>query len=213
GPTGYHPLIRKQWAAFGPPKEAAYQITDSKLRANFSDQHSSQHSIMQRRRRLMFQTRQGCYEQLTERFERCLLKISPHSRHLGALRSSDLRNLSHPRDPDKFTSIAKAQIGRSYSKEIRRQMNETNCRVDATRICSSRERPPTRWTNVFVKRINQLYSYLHSHQVYSYQPIFYRSRYETRASGHARMKPPPWATVARTRDEWNMCRRVYTILI
>ncbi|KAJ1365315.1 hypothetical protein KIN20_025578 [Parelaphostrongylus tenuis] len=37
GPTGYHPLIRKQWAAFGPPKEAAYQITDSKLRANFSD--------------------------------------------------------------------------------------------------------------------------------------------------------------------------------
>ncbi|KAJ1365314.1 hypothetical protein KIN20_025577 [Parelaphostrongylus tenuis] len=88
-------------------------------------------------------------------------------------------------------------------------MNETNCRVDATRICSSRERPPTRWTNVFVKRINQLYSYLHSHQVYSYQPIFYRSRYETRASGHARMKPPPWATVARTRDEWNMCRGLH----
>ncbi|KAJ1373860.1 hypothetical protein KIN20_036389 [Parelaphostrongylus tenuis] len=88
-------------------------------------------------------------------------------------------------------------------------MDETNCRVVATRICSSRERPPTRWTNVFVKRINQLYSYLHSHQVYSYQPIFYRSRYETRASGHARMKPPPWATVARTRDEWNMCRGLH----
>ncbi|KAJ1373859.1 hypothetical protein KIN20_036388 [Parelaphostrongylus tenuis] len=62
-------------------------------------------------------------------------------------------------------------------------MDETNCRVDATRIYSSRERPPTRWTNV--------------------------SRYETRASGHARMKPPPWATVARRRDEWNMCRGLH----
>ncbi|KAJ1366626.1 hypothetical protein KIN20_027340 [Parelaphostrongylus tenuis] len=32
-----------------------------------------------------------------------------------------------------------------------------------------------------------------------------RSRYETRASGHARMIPPPWTTIARRRHEWKMC--------
>ncbi|KAJ1350668.1 hypothetical protein KIN20_006524 [Parelaphostrongylus tenuis] len=28
------------------------------------------------------------------------------------------------------------------------------------------------------------------------------SRYENRASGHARIKPPPWTTIPRGRDDW-----------
>ncbi|VDM53283.1 unnamed protein product, partial [Angiostrongylus costaricensis] len=40
-------------------------------------------------------------------------------------------------------------------------------------------RPPTRWADV--------------------------SRYETRTRRHTRIKPPPWTTIARERNEWQTC--------
>ncbi|KAJ1366109.1 hypothetical protein KIN20_026701 [Parelaphostrongylus tenuis] len=100
-------------------------------------------------------------------------------------------------------------MGRQYSKKMieedERQMYETNYGMDATRMHPSRRLSPTRWAEVFIRSINQLYSYLYSHQLYSFLLIFNRSRYENSRNGHARMKPPPWMTMARRRNEWKMC--------
>ncbi|KAJ1372978.1 hypothetical protein KIN20_035296 [Parelaphostrongylus tenuis] len=37
----------------------------------------------------------------------CCPKISQHSQHLACLRNSDLRNLSHLRDPEEHASMSK----------------------------------------------------------------------------------------------------------
>ncbi|KAJ1370308.1 hypothetical protein KIN20_032002 [Parelaphostrongylus tenuis] len=61
-------------------------------------------------------------------------------------------------------------------------MDETNCRVNSTRA-----HPSPKATHLHVERT---YSLERINQLYSCLPILYRSRYETCAGSHARIKPP-----------------------
>ncbi|VDM56772.1 unnamed protein product [Angiostrongylus costaricensis] len=87
-------------------------------------------------------------------------------------------------------------MGWSHNKKNRRQMDEKNSRVDFKRMQTSLGRPPARWADVFVNKVNQLYPQLQ---------LFYRSRYETRKRYNARTRPPPLITIVIERNEWHMC--------
>ncbi|KAE9414483.1 hypothetical protein Angca_006892, partial [Angiostrongylus cantonensis] len=95
------------WAAFGSFKEAADQLKSSEIRAHLFDftvlpapwyaaetwvDTASTSKILRTTHRLL---------------ERFLLKYNRHSQYLAGMRSSDLRNLSHFRDPGKYTSATK----------------------------------------------------------------------------------------------------------
>ncbi|KAJ1357219.1 hypothetical protein KIN20_015317 [Parelaphostrongylus tenuis] len=90
---------RAAWAAFGPLKESTDQLTDPKLRAHVLIQRPSRRSAAAVTWADL-RPRQDCCEQLTERLKRVLLKFSGRTQHLAGLRSSDLQDLSHLRDPD-----------------------------------------------------------------------------------------------------------------
>uniref|UniRef100_A0A0K0CXH6 Reverse transcriptase n=1 Tax=Angiostrongylus cantonensis TaxID=6313 RepID=A0A0K0CXH6_ANGCA len=85
-------------------------------------------------------------------------------------------------------------MGRSHNEKNRRQVDKKNIPREFKRRLG---RPTTRWADVFLNKVNQLYPQLQ---------LFYRSRYETRKRYHARTRrPPPRTTTARERDEWHMC--------
>ncbi|KAE9417654.1 hypothetical protein Angca_008888, partial [Angiostrongylus cantonensis] len=98
---------RAAWVAFGPLKGATDQLKDPKIRAHLFD--STVLPVL-------------CYAaetwpdtsttsrmlRITHRaLERCLLRHNRHSQYLTGMRSSNLRNLSHLRDPGEYTSRAK----------------------------------------------------------------------------------------------------------
>ncbi|KAJ1347839.1 hypothetical protein KIN20_003005 [Parelaphostrongylus tenuis] len=81
-------------------------------------------------------------------------------------------------------------------------MGETYCRLHENTPVSEDD-------HLNVGRIcslKELINFVHicSLIIYSHMPIFYRSRNETLANGHDRIKPPPWTTFERSRDEWKI---------
>uniref|UniRef100_A0A0K0D4F9 NADH dehydrogenase [ubiquinone] 1 alpha subcomplex subunit n=1 Tax=Angiostrongylus cantonensis TaxID=6313 RepID=A0A0K0D4F9_ANGCA len=105
-----------------------------------------------------------------------------HRAYMAGMRSSDLRNPSHLRDPGEYTSTTKHRwVGHIMRRTDDRWTKRT---VEWTpRECKRPlGRPPTRWADVFVNKVNQLYPQLH---------LLYRSRYETGKRYHARARPPP----------------------
>ncbi|KAJ1355394.1 hypothetical protein KIN20_012785 [Parelaphostrongylus tenuis] len=104
---------------------------------------------------------------------------------------SDLRSLSHLRDPE----IAK----HGWAVSILRRMDDSWTRSTVEWIRRQCALPEDDYIHVerkcSLKKIRKLYSQL---------SIFLDSWYDTRSRRHAQIRPPSWTTVAQQRDEWNM---------
>ena len=189
---------RAAWAAFGPLKEATDQLTDPTLRAHLFDSTVLPALCYAAETWADTSTTSRMLRTTHRALERCLLRFNRHSQRLAGLRSSEMRQLSHIRDAETYTSLAKHR----WAGHIVRRTDDrwTKRAVDWTPrgYTRPRGRPPIRWADVFVKRIKQAYSQL-------LLPQSHRHRYETRSSRHVQIKPPPWTTIARRRDEWKMC--------
>ena len=187
---------RAAWAAFGPLKEATDHIVDPKLRAHLFDS-TVLPALCYAAETWADTTTTSRNLRTTHRaLERSLLKLNRHSQRLAGLRSSDLRNQSHLRDPETYTAIAKHR----WAGHIMRRTDDrwTKRTVEWTpRECKRPlGRPPKRWADVFVAKVNQLHSQL---------ATSLEQRNEPRLRHHARCRPPPWTTIARERNDWRLC--------
>ncbi|KAE9417544.1 hypothetical protein Angca_005201, partial [Angiostrongylus cantonensis] len=98
---------RAAWVPFGPLKEATDQLKNPKVRAHLFDS-----TVLPA---LCYGTETWVDTSKTSRIlrtthralDRCLLRHNRHSQHLAGMQSSDLRNLSHLRDPGEYTSRTK----------------------------------------------------------------------------------------------------------
>ncbi|KAE9421818.1 hypothetical protein Angca_003061, partial [Angiostrongylus cantonensis] len=98
---------RADWAAFGPLKEATDQLKNSKVRAHLFDSTVLPALCYGAETWVDTSTRSRILRNTHRSLERCLLRHNRHSQYLAGMRSSDLRNLSHLRDPGEYTSRAK----------------------------------------------------------------------------------------------------------
>ncbi|KAE9413837.1 hypothetical protein Angca_008604, partial [Angiostrongylus cantonensis] len=137
---------RAAWAAsFGPLKEATDQLKDPKIRAHLFDstvlpalRYGSEKWVDTSATSRIFST-------IHRMLERCFLKYYRRSQYLAGMRRSDLRNLSHLRDPGEYTSTTKHRwvchiMRRTDDRWTKRTVEWT------TRECKRPiGRPPTRW--------------------------------------------------------------------
>ncbi|KAK6749545.1 hypothetical protein RB195_001890 [Necator americanus] len=130
--------MRAAWAAFAPVREATDHLTDQDLRAHLFDS-----TVLPAL----------CYAAETLR-----------TQHLAGLRSSDLRGMSRLRDPAEYVSKAKHR----WASHIMRRIDDRRAKRtlewiprDAKR---PRGRPPTKWGDVFVTRMDQLRAQLDTAQ-------------------------------------------------
>ena len=187
---------RAAWAAFGPLKEVTDQLTDPKLRAHLFDS-----TVLPA---LCYAAETWTDTSATSRtlrtthraLERSLVKIGRLSQRLHGLRSSDIRKLSHLRDPEIQTTIAKHR----WAGHIMRRTDDrwTKRTVEWTPREYKRPlgRPPKRWADVFVANVSHLYPQMLTSL---------ESRNGPCLRHHARYRIPPWTTLARERNEWKFC--------
>ncbi|VDM56732.1 unnamed protein product [Angiostrongylus costaricensis] len=86
-------------AAFGPIKEAIDQLSDSKIRVHHFDSAVLPVLSYAAETWVDTSTTSRMLRTTHRAFECCLLKYNRHSQYLAGMRSSELRNLSHLRDP------------------------------------------------------------------------------------------------------------------
>ncbi|KAE9420721.1 hypothetical protein Angca_008042, partial [Angiostrongylus cantonensis] len=136
---------RAAWAPFGPLKEATDQLKNPKVRAHLFDSTTFPALCYAAEKWVDSSTTSGMLRTTHRAPEPCLLKYNRHSQYLTGMRSSDLRNLPHLRDPRKYTSTVK----HSWAGHIMRKTD--NCWTKGTVEWTPREckrsltRPPTRW--------------------------------------------------------------------
>ncbi|KAE9416856.1 hypothetical protein Angca_006564, partial [Angiostrongylus cantonensis] len=98
---------RAVWAVLGSLKEATEQLKNPKVRSHLFD--STVLPALCYGAETWVDTSTASRILLTTHrvLERCLLRHNRHSQYLAGIRSSDLGNLSHIRDPGEYISIAK----------------------------------------------------------------------------------------------------------
>ncbi|KAE9418827.1 hypothetical protein Angca_008951, partial [Angiostrongylus cantonensis] len=136
---------RAAWAAFGPLKEATDQLKNPKVRAHLFDSTVLPALCYGAETWVDTSTTSRILRTTHRALERCLLRHNRHSQYLAGMRSSDLRNLSHLRDPGEYASRAKHR----WAGHIMRRTEDrwTKRTVEWTpRECKRPlGRPPTRW--------------------------------------------------------------------
>ncbi|KAE9418817.1 hypothetical protein Angca_008961, partial [Angiostrongylus cantonensis] len=98
---------RATWAAFGSLKEATSQLRNPKVRAHLFDSTVLPALCYGAETQVDTTTTAKILRSTHRALERCLLRHKRHHQYLAGTRSSDLRNLSHLRDPGEYTSRAK----------------------------------------------------------------------------------------------------------
>ncbi|KAE9420572.1 hypothetical protein Angca_003898, partial [Angiostrongylus cantonensis] len=98
---------RAAWAAFGPSKEATTQLRNLKVRAHLFDSTVLPALCYAAETWVDTSTTSRILRTTHRVLERYLLRHNRHSQYLAGMRSSDLRNLSHLRDPGEYPSTAK----------------------------------------------------------------------------------------------------------
>ncbi|KAE9413539.1 hypothetical protein Angca_005157, partial [Angiostrongylus cantonensis] len=136
---------RAAWAAFGPLKEATDQLKNPKECARLFDSTILPALCYGAETWFDTSTTSRILRTTHRVLERCLLRHNRHSQYLAGMRSSNLRNLSHLRDPGEYTSRAKHR----WAGHIMRRTDDrwTKRTVEWTpRECKCLlGRPPTRW--------------------------------------------------------------------
>ncbi|KAE9413799.1 hypothetical protein Angca_002861, partial [Angiostrongylus cantonensis] len=77
--------------------------------------------------------------------ERCLLKHNRHSQYLAGMRSSNVRNLSHLRDPVEYTTRAKHRWAGHIMKRTDDRWTKRTVEWTPRECKRPFGRPPTRW--------------------------------------------------------------------
>ncbi|KAK6757974.1 hypothetical protein RB195_015662 [Necator americanus] len=183
--------MRAAWTAFAAVREATDQLTDHDLRAHLFDSTvlpalcyaAETWADTAATSRKLFTTHRA--------LERCLLKFNRRTQHLAGLRSSDLRGcpaFATQRNMYRKQNIAGHIMRRIDDRRTKRTLEWIP--RDAKR---PRGRPPTRWSDVFAARMDQLRAQLDTAQ----GP---RQR-------HSRSLRTSWMTMARERNEWKRCSR------
>ncbi|KAK6749693.1 hypothetical protein RB195_001978 [Necator americanus] len=88
--------------------------------------------------------------------ERCLLKFNRRTQHLAGFRSSDLRGMSRLRDPAEYVSKTKHRWAGHIMRRIDDRWTKRTLEWIPRDAKRHRGRPPTRWGDVFVTRMDQL---------------------------------------------------------
>ena len=185
---------RAAWAVFEPLKEATDHLSDPILRAHLFDSTVLPALCYAAETWTDTSTTSGILRTTHRALERSLLKYNRLTQHQAGMRSSDLRKISHLRDPGEFCSRAKHRWAGHVIRRTDDRWTKRTIEWSPRDHKRPRGRPPTRWADVFTTQIKQ-----------RYMPLQTFSRYETRTRHHAQRKPPPWTTIARERNEWAMC--------
>ncbi|KAK6757612.1 hypothetical protein RB195_015434 [Necator americanus] len=183
--------MRAAWAAFAAVREATDQLTDHDLRAHLFD--STVLPALCYAAETWADTAATSRKLLTTHraLERCLLKLNRRTQHLAGLRSSDLRGMSRLRDPAEYVSKAKHRWAGHIMRRIDDRWTKRTLEWIPRDAKRPRGRPPTRWSDVFAARMDQLRAQLDTAQ----GP---RQR-------HSRSLRTSWMTMARERNEWKRC--------
>ncbi|KAK6748620.1 hypothetical protein RB195_001315 [Necator americanus] len=183
--------MRAAWAAFAAVREATDQLTDHDLRAHLFD--STVLPALCYAAEMWADTAATSRKLLTTHraLERCLLKFNRRTQHLAGLRSSDLRGMSRLRDPAEYVSKAKHRWAGHIMRRIDDRWTKRTLEWIPRDAKRPRGRPPTRWSDVFAARMDQLRAQLDTAQ----GP---RQR-------HSRSLRTSWMTMARERNEWKRC--------
>ncbi len=128
--------------------------------------------------------------------ERCLLKHNRQTQHRAGLRSSDLRRMSRLRDPAEYISKAKYRWAGHIVTRTDDRWTKRTLEWIPREAKRPRGRPPKRWADVFVEKLDQLRNQLDTIQ---------DDGMVTRGRLHTRSLPASWMTLARERNEWRRC--------
>ncbi|KAE9415612.1 hypothetical protein Angca_006091, partial [Angiostrongylus cantonensis] len=136
---------RAAWAAFVPLKEATDQLKNSKVRADLFDS-----TVLPA---LCYGAETWVDTSITSRIlrtthralERCLLRHNQHCKYLAGMRSSGLRNLSHLRGPEDYTSTAKHRLAGHIMRRTDDRWTKRTVEWTPRECKRSLGRPPTRW--------------------------------------------------------------------
>ncbi|KAK6738990.1 hypothetical protein RB195_020837 [Necator americanus] len=156
--------MRAAWAAFAAVREATDQLTDHDLRAHLFDS-----TVLPA---LCYAAETWADTAATSRkllithraLERCLLKFNRRTQHLAGLRSSDLRGMSRLRDPAEYVSKAKHRWAGHIMRRIDDRWTKRTLEWIPRDAKRPRGRPPTRWSDVFAARMDQLRAQLDTAQ-------------------------------------------------
>lgn len=184
-------LARRQraaWAAFGPLREVTNQLADPDLRAHLFDMTVLPALCYAGETWAETSATTNALRVTHRALERCLLRYNRLSQHRAGLRSSDLRNMSRLRDPADYVWKAKHR----WAGHIMRREDDRWTRRTAEWVprgqTRPRQRPATRWSDVFVRLMKQS----------RLQQSSTRRRHQSRL-------PTSWMTLARDRMEWKLC--------
>ncbi|KAK6762787.1 hypothetical protein RB195_023481 [Necator americanus] len=166
--------MRAAWAAFAAVREATDQLTDHDLRAHLFDS-----TVLPA---LCYAAETWADTAATSR------KLLTTHRALGRCL---LRGLSRLCDPAEYVSKAKHRWAGHIMRRIDDRWTKRTLEWIPRDAKRPRGRPPTRWSDVFAARMDQLRAQLDTAQ----GP---RQR-------HSRSLRTSWMTMARERNEWKRC--------
>ncbi|KAE9414764.1 hypothetical protein Angca_008487, partial [Angiostrongylus cantonensis] len=136
---------RAAWAAFGPLRKVTIQLKDPKIRARLFD--FTVHPALSYAAETWVDTSTTSRTLHTTHraLELCLLKYNRHSQYLVRIRSSDLRNLPHLREPGEYTSIAKHRLADYIMRSTDDRWTKRTLEWTPRECKRPLGRPPTRW--------------------------------------------------------------------
>ena len=184
------------WAAFGPLREATNQLTDPELRAHLFDTTVLPALCYAAETWADTVTTSKKLRTTHRALERCLLNHNRQSQHRAGLRSSDLRRMSRLHDPAEYISKAKYRWAGHIVRRTDDRWTKRTLEWIPREAKRPRGRPPKRWADVFVEKLDQLRNQLDTIQ---------DSGMVTRGRLHARRLPTSWMTLARERNDWRRC--------
>ena len=184
---------RAAWAAFGPLKEATDQLTDPELRAHLFDSTVLPALCYAAETWADTVATSKALRTTHRALERSLLKMTRRKQHLVGLRSTDMRRMSRLRDPAEYVAKAKHRWAGHIMRRTDDRWTLRTSEWIPRETKRPRGRPPTRWADVFVERMDQLRNQLDTILAPG-----------TRGRSHRRRPRRSWMSEARDRDQWRL---------
>ena len=187
---------RAAWAAFGPLREATDHLGNPELRADLFDATVLPALCYAAETWPDTVTTSRKLRTTHRALERCLLKYNRRTQRQAGLRSSDLRRMSRLRDPAEYTWKAKHRWAGHIVRRTDDRWTKRTLEWIPSEVKRPRGRPPKRWADVFVEKVDQLRNQLGT---------IFGNGIDTRRRLQARRIPTSWMTLARQRNEWMRC--------